>query len=289
MWPMKTTNVVFGTLLIAAIGICGSPRLAGQSTTSGSIEFTARVTPPSGQAEPVRALPFFLLRKSVEDIRREAQLSEAPSDMDTFVDGLSVSPELKAWMKQHHRVDLAGADFAKLITPEDIIEIPEFLSAYTTQNGTSLNMPKPKLKKNADAKEKDKYERQLEAYRDSLKGFVAANPDSLNGLEAAMSDVNPIRQWQERQSDRERRVEARTAKLAQTEYLASRAESDLNGRGAFRGVAPGEYWITTLDTPALAGELHLRWDVEVTLRSGERTAVELSNLNALEPKESTLR
>ncbi len=51
--------------------------LAAQST--GSMEFTAQVAPTDGRPEPVRQLTFYLLRKSLEDIRQEAlQLEPAP-------------------------------------------------------------------------------------------------------------------------------------------------------------------------------------------------------------------
>ena len=61
--------------------------LAAQST--GRIEFMALVTPTGGQPEPVRQLTFYLLRKSVEDIRAEAlQTAPAPA-LDKFIDGLS--------------------------------------------------------------------------------------------------------------------------------------------------------------------------------------------------------
>ena len=74
--------------------------------------------PQDGQLEPVRQLPFYLLRKSLAEIRAEAERAEPSTDMDGFIDGLKVSPELKVWMKAHHRIDLAGTDFTKQLTPK---------------------------------------------------------------------------------------------------------------------------------------------------------------------------
>jgi hypothetical protein len=71
--------------------------------------------------------------------------------------------------------------------------------------------------------------------------------------------------------------------LAQTTYLAARAESDLEGRGAVRGLAAGTYWLATLDTPAMAGDVRLHWDVPVQVAPGETARIELSNVNAIEP------
>ena len=71
--------------------------------------------------------------------------------------------------------------------------------------------------------------------------------------------------------------------LAQTAYLAAQVESDFEGRGALRGLAPGTYWLTTLDTPAMAGDVRLRWDVLVQVAAGQIARINLSNLNAVEP------
>jgi len=68
------------------------------------VEFTAQVAPTDGRPEPVRQLTFYLLRKSLDDIRQEALLVEPAPDFDKFVDGLTVSPKLKEWMKKEsHR------------------------------------------------------------------------------------------------------------------------------------------------------------------------------------------
>jgi hypothetical protein len=267
---------------------CSAAVLAGvgaQAPAAGTIIFLARIHPTGARDEPVRDMSFYLLRKSLTDIRKEAQRTEPPANMDKFIDGLSVSPELKAWMKKHHRVDLSGPDFTKQLTGEDITTIPEFLDAYTTQNSVALGgrMPTPKYKESEKDKNRAKYQREREEYRKALRQFVNANPETLQGLDAALSDKNPSERWAQLRLERQRNIDRRVLELAQTRYLAAMTDSDLNGRGVLTGLAPGTYWITTLNAPALAGDVRLRWDVPVTVHAGGTTRIELSNLNAIEP------
>ena len=130
------------------------PPSRAQATGNGSIEFTTYVRPPGSQAEPVREMTFYLLSRSLSDIRKEAEAAEPFTDLDHFIAQLSVSPELKIWMTKHHQVDLAGTDFVKELTPDDVINIPEFLSAYNDQNGAAVHagVPEPKYKNGEEAK-----------------------------------------------------------------------------------------------------------------------------------------
>ncbi len=124
---LRTAAIAAGLLLIA-----WPARLVAQ--TAGSIEFSAHVAPTGGRPEPVRQLTFYLLRKSLDDIRAEAVQLEPAPDFGQFVDGLTVSPELKAWMKKHHSVQLVGTDFTKSLTPDEILDVPEFFKAYMSRN-----------------------------------------------------------------------------------------------------------------------------------------------------------
>ena len=102
---VRGAGIVFGLLLVAA-----PIRLSAQS--AGSVEFTAHVTPTDGRAEPVRQLTFYLLSKSLDDIRQEALRLEPPPDLDKFIDSLTVSPKLKEWMKKNHTVQLGAMNLA---------------------------------------------------------------------------------------------------------------------------------------------------------------------------------
>jgi len=278
-------------VLLAAVLLCSSVSLwigrgiAAQAPATGTVVFLARVMPSGGRFEPVRGLPFYLLRKSLDDIRLEAEKTDPPPDMDRFIDSVESSPELKAWMKKHHTVNLQGTDFTSHLTGEDIVGVKEFLDAYTALNGGthSGGFPEPKYKESDKTKNPEKYDRERAQYIDAMQKFVKANPDSLAGLDVLLADKNPGRHWSQIEGEQHERAEHRVIQLAQSVYLAGATESGFDSHGTFSGLAPGTYWLTTLDTPAIAGDVRLRWDLPVTVRAGETTLVDLSNANAIEP------
>ena len=53
------------------------------------------------------------------------------------------------------------------------------------------------------------------------------------------------------------------------------------------GLAPGEYWISSLNLDADAGDMRVRWDVPVKIERGKTTRIELSNLNSIDTRSST--
>jgi hypothetical protein len=269
--------VIFAGLHIAA-------GLRAQAPASGTVEFQARIQPVGGRPEPVRSLPFYLIRKSVADIRKEAEQTEPPTDLESFIDELSISPELKAWMKKNHTVALSGGDFTKQLTGDDITGIPEFLKAYMVHNGAALNagVPAPKFKESDREANPEKYKREREQYLQDIRRYFAAHPEGTDGIDAQLGDSNASQRWTQRQNEQRRKIGRRSQLLAQTTYLAAQVESDLEGRGSLRGVPPGKYWLTTLDTPALAGDIRLLWDVPVEVMAGQTSRVDLSNLNAVE-------
>jgi hypothetical protein len=257
--------------------------LAAQSV--GRVDFTARVSPTGGRPEPVRQLTFYLLSKSLDDIRTEALQLEPPPDLDKFVDDLKVSPQMKAWMKKRHSVRLVGGDFIKSLTPDDIVDVPEFFDAYMMRNSAfkGVGFPEPKYKEKDKTANPEKYKAQREEYIAAIRKFIGAVPESVQGLDADMEDLNPFERWQHLVFAQRQQLEKKTIELAQQRYLTAQADTDLDGHGAFAGVAPSTYWISMIGTEAISGDVRLHWDVPVTVRPGEATHVELSNLNATKP------
>ncbi len=62
-------------------------------------------------------------------------------------------------MKKHHSVRLSGEDFTKSLTPEDIVDIPEFFKAYMAHNEAyrGVGFPEPKFKEKDRNSNPEKY------------------------------------------------------------------------------------------------------------------------------------
>jgi hypothetical protein len=290
MIGVRVPHFISITFVLSAFVVLSARPCSAQATTAGALEFTAHVRPAGGQTEPVRQLTFYLLSKSLSDIRKEVIGTEPPPDLDHFIAQLGVSAELKEWMKKHRRIDLAGNDFISEVSATDILDVPEFLTAYKNQNGAALHagVPEPKFKKGDEEKNLEKYEREREQYRQALIHYIQANLEGLLGLDAEFRDTNPYTRWVQLQTDQQKRVEHKAMQIAQTQYLVATATTDLNGRATFAGLPPGHYWISNLDTAALAGDLRLHWDDGVTLLPAKTSYVELSDLNAVETSDQNL-
>jgi hypothetical protein len=270
-------------LLVGSLLIALPAQLAAQS--SGRVEFVALVAPTGGQPEPVRQLTFYLLRKSVEDIRKEALQTAPAPDLDKFIDGLDVSPELKTWMQKHQSVRLSGEEFTKSLTPGDIVDTPELFKAYMTHNEAyrGANFPEPKFKEKDRKSNPEKFNAQKEEYKAAIRKFIGAAPDTVKGMDLELVDLNPYPRWASLEGKQNQLLDVRAFRLAEERYLAARTNTDLDGHGSFAGVAPGKYWIGSFGAEAISGDVHLHWDFPVTVRQGETASVELSNLNAARP------
>jgi hypothetical protein len=283
MTSMKSQSCLRVIALFFGLLVVLSPaRLVAQST--GRVDFIALVAPTGGQPEPVRQLTFYLLRKSLEDIRAEAASQSAPAaELDKFIDGLDLSPELKAWMTKHQTVRLSGDDFTKALTAKEIVEVPEFFKAYMTHNMAyrGIGFPQPKFKEKDLAANPEKYKDQKEEYEAAVRKFIANAPDTVKGMDLELLDLNPYTKWQGLEGKQQQRLDARTYRLAAERYVVAHTDTDLDGRGSFAGIAPGRYWIGMIGTEAISGDVRVRWDFPVTVRQGETARLELSNLNAV--------
>ena len=278
--------------LAAAMGLIWNLSQAGEwpqgGADTGSIEFVARATPTGGRAESVMRLPFYLLRKSYAEIKKEAQESEPPPVVDEFVDRLELSKELKAWMKRTKLVQLSGSEFMKQIKPDDIFEVPEFYEAYLARNAgdVKVGFPSPKFKEGDREKNPEKFDAQVKEYQKQLRKFLQTHPDSTDGMDLHLAELDPGQHWLRRQAERQGRIRHRTAELSEVQYLAAKTETNLDGRASLAGVPAGQYWLSTLDGDARIGDVRLRWDLPVTVRPGRVTSLELNNINAVQPERS---
>lgn len=271
--------------LLAAF--CLSSTARGQSD-AGTLEFTARITPTAARPEPVRQFTFYILTKSYTDIVTELEAQDALPPRNEFIDGLKVSPELRAWLKDHDIMDLTTPEMDKILTPEDILHVPEFLLAYQRSNsgGVTRGIPKPKYSDSDKTANPERYEKQMQEYLTALKKFIQAEPETVAGVELELDGVNPQRQWLALQSNHRRRLLRIAPDVAQSKYLAAKADTDLDGRASVSGLPAGNYWISSLNLDANAGDMRLRWDVPVTIQPGKTDRIELTNLNSSDVKDS---
>lgn len=256
---------------------------------AGSLEFVAQIRPASGISEPARGIPFVLLTKSYRDIQQEADRAEPEPDFKAFVEKLNVSPELKDWMTRNHSVSLSGEDFLRRLKPDDIIKVPEFFQAYTELHAgeKAIGFPDPKYRPKDEQKDPAKYEKLKQEYYDALRKYFTDNRQSADGMDLHLTDIDPSADWLRLQGKRVPEVHTHALDLAQSQYFVGRCETDVNGQAELVGVPAGTYWLSTLDVEAEVGDAHLRWDVPVTIRPGETTRVEVSNVNATQNQTHT--
>jgi hypothetical protein len=91
-------------LVAAALLVLGG-RGSAQNVT-GTLNITARVTPTAAKPEPVRDFTFYVLTKSYDNIVKEIDERDGPPAREKFIDGLKISPELRAWLHKHDVIDL---------------------------------------------------------------------------------------------------------------------------------------------------------------------------------------
>src|SRR5882672_7903079 len=267
-------DLSLGSILVLSLG--AGVASAQSATGTGALEFVAYVSPTAAKPEPVRDFTFYVLTKSFEDIKHEVEEKNGVPDKDKFVAGLKLSPELREWLRVHEVLDLTLPGMDKTLTSDDILHVPEFLLAYQRSNsgGVTSGIPKPKYKDADKTAHPDRYNKQLQDYYLALKKFIQNNPSTVSGIELELTGVNPQDKWSKIQAEHRRRVVRLAPEFAQTKYLVGKAETDLDGHAAVSGLAPGEYWLSTLNLDANAGDTRLGWDVPVIIHAGETRSEE---------------
>lgn len=283
---MRRATVV--SLAILGGIVCFADTAWAQNSTA-SVDITARVTPTAAQPEPVRQFTLYILTKSYAEIAKGVEEADPVPSRDEFIEGLKVSPELKKWLKDHDTLDLTAPDVDKLMKADDIIHTPELLMAYEHSNsgGVTNGFPKPKFKESEKTENPDKYEKDKQAYYATLKKFIIANPGTVSGMELELDTLNPQRKWAQVLNNQKKRVQKLAPEVAQTKFLAAKVQTDLEGHAFLRQLAPGNYWISSLNLDANAGDARVRWDVPVTIQAGQAFRIELTNLNATDTMASS--
>ena len=283
---MRKAAVFIVGVAMGTLSFVSKARAQGDS---GALEIAARITPTGARPEPVRQFTFYVLTKSYSDIVKEIEEKDPVPARDQFIDGLKVSHELRTWLKGHDTLDLTEPELDKLLTPDDILNVPEFLLAYQRSNsgGVTEGLPKQKYTETDKTEHPEKYEKLKQEYLVNLKKFARTHPQTISGVELELEGVNPQRKWAALQNDRRKRVQRVAPEVAQLKFLAGKADTDLEGRAFLSGLAPGEYWISTLNLDADAGDMRVRWDVPVKIERGKTLRVELSNLNSIDTRSST--
>ena len=267
-------------LLFFCLFLSPGPASFGQRA-AGTLDLTARIAPTGARPEPVRQFTFYILTKSYADILKEAADQFPLANREEFISNLKVSPELKAWMKQHEVIDLTAPDVDKLITPDDVMNIPEFFAGYERSNsgGVTNGLPMPKYRE-ADAEANPtKYFKLKQEYMSATKKFVESHPSTISGMETELGGVNPKYKWDKALQEHNQKVAQLAPELAQNKYMAAKGDTDLDGHLVIKGLSPGNYWVSSLGLDAAAGDRRLLWDVPVTVQSGAPIQLILSNLN----------
>ena len=153
-------------------------------------------------------------------IHTEADAAEPLPKLDEFIAGLELSPELKTWMVKHQMVDMSGPAFPKAISPDDVLNVPEFKEAYMTRNAgdRTVVLPQSKARESDKQRHPEKYQQAVQDYIDALKRFIAANPDTLSSMYVALEEKNPGHLWNKMLSERQEPVHRHAFILAQVHY-----------------------------------------------------------------------
>lgn len=273
--------IAFGCLLLAGV-------LRSQGGT-GAIDLTARITPTGARPEPVRQFTFYVLTRSYADIIKEVDAQDALPSREQFIVKLNCSAQLKVWLKKQEILDLTSPDLDQLLSPDDIMNVPEFFAAYQRSNsgGVTPGFPQPKYRESDRESNPDRYQKQKQEYLAAIRKFLETHPASVQGLELELAGVNPKNLWDKVQGDHRRRVLQLAPDTAQVKYLAGKAETDLDGRAIISGLPAGSYWVSSIGMDAASGDRRLLWDVPVTVVAGKTSRVELTNLNAWDARNVT--
>jgi hypothetical protein len=272
----------FRRVLLALVACTFLPAFLAAQASTGALDLTAQVTPTGAQAEPVRQFTLYILTRSYAEVVQEVSGQDVLPTREKFIDQLTVSPELKAWLKAHNAIDLTTTDLDKSLTTDDIMKTPEFFAAYERSNagGVTKGFPLPKYRESDKTANPDKYAKQKEEFLTETRKFIDTHPASVQGIELELTGVNPKVAWDNLHALHAARLTQAAPDAAQVKYLAAKVQTDLDGHASVSGLPAGNYWVTSLGVEAISGDRRLMWDVPITIQAGKTLSLNLSNLNA---------
>ena len=285
---MRHMRISFRCIAVL-VALPGVANFAVAQTKSAAIDISAHITPTNARSEPVRQFTLYVLTKSYSDVVKEVAAGDPLPTREQFIENLKCSKELKKWLKDHDVMDLTSPDLDKLLTTDDIMNVPEFFDAYQRSNsgGVTAGLPKPKYRDSDKESNPDKYQKQKEEYLSATRKFIDTHTFTVQGMELELAGVNPKLLWDKIQSDHKHKVAQLAPDTAQVKYLAGKAETDLDGRALVSNLAGGNYWVTSLGVDANSGDRRLLWDVAVTVPPGQTVHIELNNLNGTDVRSAT--
>ena len=250
-----------------------------------TLEITVRAAPVGGRAEFVRGHPFYLLRESLETIEAAAAAETPPPSLEEFADTIDLSDGFRAWVKRTGVTELRGEAFLRAVTDDDLMEVPEFFAAYIDANQSMVGMgfPRPKAKLSDREKKPEKWKKAINEYKAKLRAYVELHPDSREGMDRELIEINPGPAWSRRLQAHRESLRKAMLRLIHSRYLAAEAETDLEGRARF-SAPPGRYYVTNLWEPARAGSVRLTWELPIELPAAQSYRFELNNANALDTR-----
>lgn len=268
-------------LLFPLTLLVSSPVFA--QTGTATLAISVQATPSNGRPEKVRRHTFYLLRQNLASIEQLARQQTTAPALAAFVDEQNVSEGLKAWMKRTGLVNLLGKALLRALNNDDIMDINEFRAAYTRNNLSMvrLGFPRPKMKLKDRANNPEKWEKQEKQYWDEVRAYLELHPESRDGMDQHLLDVNPGQRWLRQQEKHKQAVRQTMLRLVHSRFLVAQTETDIEGAARFTGIEPGRYWLTNLWSEVRAGDVRLRWELPIELPEARTFRLELSNANAL--------
>lgn len=252
------------------------------SAQTANLQVTVLASPTAGRPQKVRGHIFYLLSESLATIEQEGLGSVPEPSLEAFTEELDLSDELKDWVKRTQITELQGEPFLSTLTNDDIMNVPEFQTAYISANLTmvGLGFPRPKVKLSDRTKDPEKWDKAYAKYLEEVRSYLELHPESRQGLDQELVELNPGAAWRRSRQQHGTRLRQEILRLIHSRYLAAQAETNLDGVARF-SVPPGRYWLTNLWGEARAGDVRLRWELPIELPQEENYRLTLNNANAL--------